>query len=105
MEEMLSAVESFYMHAHVVIVTPAPSGAIDPRTGLRTTLEQVHDVEGLVNLMVEMNDKVVTGGEAAEAMKANDQLLAKGETESRNLLEVTMEEFDEATNLLGVTFE
>lgn len=104
-DEMLEAVEHFCMHAHVVVVTPAPTGAIDSRTGLRTTLEQVQDTEELVNLMVEMNDKLAAGRDAAEDMKVNEVLMSEEATESRNLLEVTMEEPDEATNLLGVTFE
>jgi hypothetical protein len=89
-----------YCHRH-----PIPTGAIDSRTGLRTTLNQVHDTEGLVKLMIEMNDKLVTGEEAVESMTANIGLLAEGENESRNLLDVTIEEIDESTNLLEVTFE
>lgn len=92
-------------HAHIVTVTPTPTGAIDSRTGLRTTLNQVHDTEELVNLIIGMNDKLVTGEEAVESMTANNDLLAEGENESKNLLDVTIEETDESTNLLEVTFE
>lgn len=71
---MLDAVEHFCMHAHNVIVTPASTGNIDSRAGVRTTLEEVQDTEELVNLMVEMNDTLVTGGDAVDALKANENL-------------------------------
>jgi hypothetical protein len=71
------------MHAHNVITTPASTGAIDSRTGLRTTLEEVPDIEHLVNLMVEMNDKLATGEDIVESTKTKEALIAEEGTESR----------------------